>query len=49
MLEERLNYLPVVSVKNNTKNPLLYEHAITECADKTCSKESIIEASQAVN
>ena len=49
MLEERLNYLSIVSVENNSKNPLLYEEAITECADKTCRKGSIIELSQVVN
>jgi hypothetical protein len=49
MLEERLNCLSVVSVENNTKIPLLYEDAITECAAKTCRKKSIIEVSRAVD
>jgi hypothetical protein len=48
MLEERLNYLSIVSVENNTKKPLLCEDAIIECAAKTCRKKSSIEVSQAV-
>jgi len=49
MLEERLNYLSIVSVEYNTKKKLLYKDAITDCADKTCRKESIMEVRQAVN
>jgi hypothetical protein len=34
MLEERLNYLSVVSIQNDITKSLSYDEAITECAAK---------------
>jgi hypothetical protein len=49
ILQERLNYLSILSIKNHIAEPLSYEEATKEHAAKKCRKKSITELCQAVN
>jgi len=49
ILQEILNYLSILSIKNHITEPLSYEEAIKEHAAKKCRKKSITEVCHAVN
>jgi hypothetical protein len=46
MLEERLNYLFILSIENFTTKSLAFEEAIKEYAAKKCEGKSTIELRQ---
>ena len=49
MLQERPNYLSVLSTENNIATSLLYNVAIKQYAVKKCREKSFKEVGQAVN
>lgn len=50
MLEERLNYLSILSMENDIIKPLLsYEEAIKEHIAKKCRKKCFIKECQTAN